>query len=198
MLQVKNIVQAQAVCLIALGANLPSQAGSVEQTLALAQQLLASDEVKIIARSRSYRTPAFPVGSGPDFINAALKVETALPPETLLARLHAIEAQLGRDRVRRWEARVVDLDLLSYQDLVLPDIDTFRRWRDMPFSKQGAQAPDRLILPHPRLHERGFVLVPLLDIAPEWRHPVLGLTVHDMHAGLPDGACSGIEIVRPL
>ncbi len=195
MLQVKNIVQPRVICLIAIGANLPSQAGSVEQTLTLAQELLASGDIQIMAHSRIYRTPAFPPGSGPDFVNAAFKISTGLAPDDVLARLHEIEAKLGRNRVRRWEARMIDLDLLSYGDKVLPDQQTFLRWHDMPLSQQQIEVPDALILPHPRLHERGFVLVPLLDIAPDWCHPVLGLTVAQMHAALPEGACAGIELV---
>ncbi|NOX39836.1 MAG: 2-amino-4-hydroxy-6-hydroxymethyldihydropteridine diphosphokinase [Alphaproteobacteria bacterium] len=191
------MVQPRVICLIAIGANLPSQAGSVEDTLALAQELLANGDIQIMAHSRIYRTPAFPPGSGPDFVNAALKISTDLAPAKLLARLHEIEATLGRNRVRRWEARMIDLDLLSYGDMVLPNQETFLRWHDMPLSQQQTETPDALILPHPRLHERGFVLVPLLDIAPDWRHPVLGLTVTQMHVALPDGACASIEIVSP-
>jgi 2-amino-4-hydroxy-6-hydroxymethyldihydropteridine diphosphokinase len=97
-----------------------------------------------------------------------------------LSRLHAIEARFGRERVRRWGPRTLDLDLLAYGELVLPDAVTQDRWRGLSPADQATQAPAELILPHPRLQDRAFVLVPLADVAPDWRHPRLGLTVLEM------------------
>lgn len=116
--------------------------------------------------SRWYRTLPVPVSAQPSYINGVARVTTALPPAALLLALHQIEAELGRVRMRRNEARVIDLDLLAYGDLVL-------------------QSANGLNLPHPRLHTRAFVLKPLFDVAPTWRHPLSGQTLADLIAQLP-------------
>lgn len=141
--------------------------------------------LEISAASRLFRTPAWPPGSGPEFLNAALSVTTDLAPEAVLRCLHAVEDHLGRTRPVRWGPRVCDLDLLIQRDEIRPDAATVRRWMALGDDQAIARAPDRLLLPHPRLHRRGFVLLPLMDIAPEARHPILGLTVAEMAAALP-------------
>lgn len=146
----------------------------------------------IRGESALYRTPAFPPGSGPDFVNAALAVETNFPPEEFLEGLHAIEAALGRERHKRWAPRTLDLDLVGYDDLVLPDLQTYARWAELPLERQMEEAPAQLILPHPRLVERAFVLVPLCDVAPEWRHPVVGQSVREMLDALPEESISEV------
>ncbi|QPM91724.1 2-amino-4-hydroxy-6-hydroxymethyldihydropteridine diphosphokinase [Pseudooceanicola algae] len=140
------------------------------------------------ALSRLYRTPAFPAGSGEDFVNAALILRSDTDPETLLAQLHEVEHHFGRERKKRWGPRRLDLDLIAAGDCVLPDEATLKRWRDLPLDRQMKDSPDRLLLPHPRLQERAFVLVPVKDVAPGWRHPILGLTVTQMCDALPPEA----------
>ncbi len=130
--------------------------------------------------SRLFATPCFPPGAGPDYVNAAAVIATSLDPPTLLGHLNAIEDRFGRQRVQRWGQRTLDLDLLAYEDLVLPDAATHDHWRNLPPEAQVRQAPDALILPHPRLQDRAFVLVPLAEIAPDWRHPRLMITVLEM------------------
>lgn len=140
-----------------------------------------------------YRTPAFPPGSGPDFVNAVIGLPWTGSADALLERLHRAEADAGRERRRRWAARVLDLDLLALGNTVLPDRQEWAEWYDLPPEAQQQAAPDRLILPHPRLTERAFVLVPFHDIAPEWRHPVTGLSVAQMLAALPMEAVSEVK-----
>lgn len=171
---------------IALGANLPGPLGGPVETLR--EALIALDEapLSVLAVSRFWRTPAFPTGSGPDFVNACATLRSDLSPADLLVRLHDIEAELGRLRDgRRWGPRVVDLDLLAVGASVLPDMQTQAKWRELPPEQRGVCAPDELILPHPRMQDRGFVLIPLRDIAPDWRHPVLGRSVAEMASDLP-------------
>ena len=124
------------------------------------------------------------MGSGPGFVNAAVLASTALTPEALLRVLHRIEADHGRERLVRWGARTLDIDLLAMGDRILPDEATLRRWMELPPARQPVEAPDRLILPHPRLQDRAFELIPLAEIAPGWRHPLTGRSVAGMAAAL--------------
>lgn len=172
---------------IALGANLESSFGVPFDTVRASLRLLEADGFSVTAQSRMFRTPCFPAGAGPDYTNACatLQVPDGAEPQDVLRHLHRVEAACGRQRLDRWGARTADLDLLTFGSSVLPDMATFARWRDLPPAEQIRQTPDRLIVPHPRLQDRAFVLVPLCDIAPEWQHPVSGQTVAQMCANLP-------------
>ena len=123
--------------------------------------------VAIVARSPWYLSEPVPASDQPWFVNGVVEIATELPPPELLARLLALEAQFGRERGARDAARTLDLDLLDYDG-------------------RECSTPD-LVLPHPRLHERRFVLAPLCDIVPDWRHPRLGLSAAELLAGLPPG-----------
>jgi 2-amino-4-hydroxy-6-hydroxymethyldihydropteridine diphosphokinase len=161
--------------LIALGANIASQAGNPVQTLHAALDALAQKDVNIALVSQFYRTPAWPDPADPPFVNAVARAATALPPAALLARLHEIERLFGRVRaVPRNAPRSLDLDLLDYDGLI----------QDGP-----------PLLPHPRLAERGFVLVPLNDVAPDWRHPVSRRTAAELLAAIP---AAGRAEIRPI
>jgi len=185
--------------LISLGANVASPGRSLVETLGFALESVAGKEgITLGARSRWFSTPAVPPGSGPDFVNAAAALETSLAPERVLAALHGAEEALGRVRTGppvRWAPRVCDLDLIAMEDAVLPDRETQARWMALDLGQAQTVAPPRLVLPHPRMHERGFVLAPLADIAPDWRHPATGRTVAEMLAALPAAALAEI---RPL
>ncbi|MFK7746058.1 MAG: 2-amino-4-hydroxy-6-hydroxymethyldihydropteridine diphosphokinase [Roseobacter sp.] len=180
-------------CVIALGTNQSNGQGDLREILHDAVSCIARDVGVIRATSRHFRTAAFPAGSGPDFVNAAVAVESGLGPMAILEKLHDIEALFSRDRSTRWGQRTLDLDLLAVGDQVLPDTGTYKMWADLPIEVQMSTAPDGLILPHPRLHERGFVLIPMLDVAPDWVHPVLGMSVAEMCAALPKVAKDDVE-----
>jgi len=182
--------------LIALGANIPPEGGGLADALERALDLLdETDGTAVVRRSRWYRTPAHPPGSGPDFLNGAAILDTTLSPEGLLAALHRAEAELGRARAMRWAPRTCDLDLIAVEDTVLPDRGELERWMALDLGKAQSLIPPRLILPHPRMHERGFVLAPLAEIAPNWRHPATGRTVAEMLAARP---AAEREAMRPL
>lgn len=188
-----NLPQIRSVCLIALGANYPFGEGDAKETILKGISAIQKDLGVIRSKSMLYRTPAFPSGSGPDFVNAALKVETDLSMAELLSGMHRIEAQFGRERQRRWAPRTLDLDLINYDDVIAPDRKTFDQWAALSLEKQMQDTPNDLILPHPRMHERAFVLIPLSDVAPDWIHPVFGKTISQMVDGLSADVVSEVE-----
>lgn len=181
--------------LLAFGSNLASSVGTPADTVKMAIQELAKRGAAIRVLSAMYSTPAFPAGNGPDFVNAAARIGAPWSAQETLAICHAVEAELGRTRTVRWGQRCVDIDLIAHDTHVLPDRDVFALWRDLPPEAQMQQTPSELILPHPRLQDRAFVLVPLADVAPDWRHPVSGLTLSQMFAALDP---SDIASVRRL
>ena len=153
---------AQSRTAIALGSNLPSRFGAPADNLHEAVRRLG-DLGQVLAVSSFYAT--VPVGyvDQPDFVNAAVLLQTDLGPLPLLHALLALEHSMGRDRSPALPAkgpRIIDLDLLLYSDLILADPE--------------------LTLPHPAMHERRFVLEPLAEIAPDWTHPVLQQTMQEI------------------
>ena len=173
------------LAMIALGGNWPSHIGVPNLTIVSAIGDIAQEIGPIVAVSRFFRTPAHPLGSGPEFVNAAALVETGRRPQAILQSLHEIEARHGRVRKKRWGPRTLDLDLLGIGEKILPDSITSRHWMALSPDRQQIEVPDELILPHPRLQDRAFVLIPLAEIAPGWRHPQIGKTVAEMAAALP-------------
>ena len=153
---------------VALGANLPSaEHGSPRATLEAALSLLAHEGIAILRRSSWWQSGPLPASGQPDFINGVVEVETALAPAELLAVLHRVESACGRVRQQRWEARVLDLDLIDYCG---------QMQSESGLAGQG-ESPH---LPHPRMAERLFVLLPLQEIAPDWRHPRSGAALPDL------------------
>lgn len=163
---------------VALGSNATSEGGTPSAIVSAALAALPNQGLPIRSVSRLYQNPSFPAGSGPDYVNAVAVVGCdGLEPAEVLARLHAVEAEFGRMRLVRWGARSLDLDLIAQGERVEPDLVEWRRWRDLPPERQMHEAPERLILPHPRLQDRAFVLIPLAEAAPWWHHPVTGEAV---------------------
>ena len=157
---------------VALGANL----GDREATLARAVELIGEEIGPVEARSAWIETEALihpddPTAAYPPYLNGVLVAHTALEPDEVLRRLHVIEARLGRDRSRetaRWRPRTVDLDLVALDDVTL-DAPTLR-------------------LPHPEMHKRRFVLAPMAEVWPDWRHPRLGATTAELLGRLEEDA----------
>ena len=178
--------------LISLGSNLGSHAGNPATTLSLALKELSENGININAVSRLYSTTCFPAGAGPDYVNAAAVITTSMPPDRILIRLHDVEYAFGRERKQRWGMRSLDLDLLAQGQTVLPDQDLHAHWRRLDPESQRQSAPEQLILPHPRIQDRAFVLVPLCDVAADWRHPILQTTVAEMCAALPQSDLDGV------
>ncbi|MEP3332461.1 2-amino-4-hydroxy-6-hydroxymethyldihydropteridine diphosphokinase [Sedimentitalea sp.] len=180
---------------IGLGGNLLFQGSPTAATLRKAVGMLASRDVVIRGVSRFYATPCFPAGAGPDYVNAAVAASTSLSPRQMLERLHEVEAAFLRERVQRWGMRTLDADLLAFDQLVLPDLARYSQWRDLPATEQIRATPDELILPHPRLQDRAFALIPMADVAPDWVHPVLQKSVWSLCAALPEEERAA---VRPI
>jgi 2-amino-4-hydroxy-6-hydroxymethyldihydropteridine diphosphokinase len=178
--QVKNYSTHPNRIYLALGSNQTAHLKDSVGLIKSAYELLIDSHVKLTIFSPFYQTPAFPVGNGPDYVNAVVAGETYLGPQELLVILHDIEQQLGRERVERWGARTVDIDLLDYAGCVLPTSEEYCRWRDMSLDLQKTTWPNELILPHPRIQDRGFVLVPLKAVAPNWVHPVSSESIDDL------------------
>jgi 2-amino-4-hydroxy-6-hydroxymethyldihydropteridine diphosphokinase len=144
---------------LALGTNLGDRSANLRAAIKA-----LSPEINVIAKSKVYETPPWGYDDQPTFLNMAVKCETNLEPESLLKRLKQLEVQLGREQSFRWGPRLIDIDILFYDNIILES--------------------ESLIIPHPHLHERAFVLVPLADIAPDFIHPVLKKTIKELLTGV--------------
>jgi 2-amino-4-hydroxy-6-hydroxymethyldihydropteridine diphosphokinase len=155
-------IDLDAAVIVALGANLPGAYLSCEALLDAAVSRLAQEAMTVRARSAWWRSAAWPDPGAPAFLNGVVLVETALTPAETIERLHAVEAAFGRERAARNAPRTLDLDLIAHGRLTVH--------------------AEGLTVPHPRAHQRAFVMGPLAQIAPLWRHPVLGRTAVELLA----------------
>ena len=152
---------------IGIGSNLPSDMyGAPLANCEAALGVLWERGLRITKRAHWYESAPVPVSDQPWFVNGVVTVSTTLSPQALLDLLHNIEHSFGRVRRVRNEARILDLDLIAYDDLVIE-------------GEEGA------ILPHPRMHQRAFVLLPLGELAPDWVHPVLKTPIEELVSALP-------------
>ena len=170
--------------LLALGSNVSNDLQDSYDLVKKSISELCKKTIKKINISNFYQTPAFPIGAGPDFINCVISAYTELDSLALLEELHWIEAKFGRKRLKRWGQRTLDIDLLDYDFNIKPNITYVQEWLNMPLGQKLKQIPNQLILPHPRLQERAFVLIPMVDVAPDWMHPILGKTTLEMRDAL--------------
>ncbi len=152
-----------AVVYLGIGSNL----GDKRDNCLSALERLSSKGVSISKRSGLYETPPWGVEDQPDFVNMAVEAETGMSPEELLGTLKEIEKEMGREVGIRWGPRLIDLDVLLYDDRIIQSKD--------------------LVIPHPLLHKRDFVLIPLAEISPERVHPVLNKTIRELTRELMKG-----------
>ncbi len=139
------------IAFLAIGSNL----GNKEKNISLAKSKLQSNSVKLIASSSNYETLSWPNKKEPKFINAVIKINTTLSPMMLMQKCLDIENDLGRKRSKKNEPRICDIDIIDYDQKILT-----------------VTKINKLILPHPEMHKRNFVLLPLYEIAQAWIHPV--------------------------
>lgn len=154
--------------LIGIGANLPSDFGSPLESCAAALDALADRSVRVVGQSRWYKSAPVPLSAQPWFVNGVAAVASSLDPAALLEVLHEVEDRFGRERPAPGASRTLDLDLLDYGGLL----------------RDGAPPPE---LPHPRIGDRAFVLLPLAEVAPDWTHPRSGEGVATLIGKLAPG-----------
>ena len=161
-------IRPEGQILIGIGANLPSDYGSPLETCIAALESLGNMAINVVRQSRWYKSAPVPVSAQPWFINGVAAVDCALAPDALLNALHEIETRFGRQRSGPAAARTLDLDLLDYRGML----------------RHGPPPPE---LPHPRLADRAFVLLPMAEIAPHWTHPRSGEAIAALIAALDPG-----------
>ena len=157
---------------LGIGSNLPGSYASSEALVRQAIARLGQARLRLCAVSPLYRTPPVGPAGQAAYVNACLAVSSNLSPEGLLRSLHAIEAEFGRTRRVKWGPRTLDIDVLDYR---------------------GHIRDQRMVLPHPRIAQRAFVVVPLYDIAPNWRHPLTGVPIETLKKQLPIGEAKAVK-----
>ena len=165
---------------IALGSNLETENMDRLEILNKALEYFPMFSISLIKVSSFWESKSYPNKNQPNFINAVSEVQSILNPHQTLCSLKKIEIILGRKVNSRWGSRVLDLDILASGSLILPNLRIFNRWLKMPLQHQIQNQPNQLILPHPRIQDRLFVLKPLSEIDPSWIHPVLNKKPYEL------------------
>ena len=160
--------------LVALGSNLASGQLTSLEILQEALVVMSNSKINVISVSAWWQSNAFPPSARPNYINGVAKVSSTLNPQEALQCLKEIEILFGRKNSKRWGNRVLDLDLLACGSMILPNKLVFKEWLSLSLDLQKKREPTQLILPHPRIQDRLFVLKPLVEVFPDWVHPVLG------------------------
>jgi 2-amino-4-hydroxy-6-hydroxymethyldihydropteridine diphosphokinase len=169
---------------VAFGGNVVSSVGTPKETILAALRELECDSLEVLKISNFYSTPAFPFGSGPDFVNAVASIQTDKNAEELLMKFHKVESIFDRTRFYRWAPRPIDIDLLAFEDRIHPSKSEFLKWSNLTITEQIARVPTQLILPHPRIQDRAFVLIPFVDVSKNWVHPVFKKSLNQMLGAL--------------
>lgn len=201
---------------LALGANVPGAWGAPRKSIVAALKVLAHHRVAMLTASSLYVSPAMGPAAQPDYVNAVIVASTHLPPLSLLAVLKRIEREAGRRPGRRWGPRPLDIDILDYKSLCAswPQAHGRRTYSGANSCAGGRRGrrghslglprlaslrlEPQLVLPHPGIAVRPFVLAPLAEIAPRWHHPVWGLTAAQMLARLPARASTISRLAEPV
>ena len=176
----KNKISQYSNFCVAFGSNVFSKLGSPSEIVYQAIKEIQTLEFELVLTSKLYETVAYPRGSGPNFINCCSVYKTKLTASETLLHLHNIEKNLGRIRNKRWAPRVIDLDLIYFDEFICPNQEVVEEWIGLSKDKQTELWPAEMILPHPRLQDRAFVLIPMGDIDPKWKHPISDNTVSEM------------------
>jgi 2-amino-4-hydroxy-6-hydroxymethyldihydropteridine diphosphokinase len=169
--------------LLALGANRAGAWGRPEQTFARARAELSRAGVAILAASHLYDTVPLGPGRQSRYLNAVLRSDARVAPAALLRLLKRLERRAGRRLGARWGPRCLDIDVLDFGGRRLG-------WRK---GRRDQFRPGPLVLPHPEMHRRAFVLIPLLEVAPDWRHPTLGVAARALLTRLPPASRRGVR-----
>lgn len=169
-----------SILILALGANLPGRWGDPREALRRARAELTAAGLRLVAASRIYTTAPVGPGRQAPYLNAVLVLEAHVAPAALLRLLKSLERRAGRRFAPHWGPRCLDIDVLDYSGR--------RIGRSSRRRERG-----RLVLPHPEMHRRAFVLVPLLEVAPRWRHPVLGVEARTLLARLEHRERAGVR-----
>ena len=171
-------------CLISCGANIAGPFGEPLETLKIVLEELKIRKLEVIGKSKLYSSLAFPNPQEPKYLNRCLELKADFQALDVLTCLKQIEIKMGRRESSRWSSRTCDLDLLSFANQISPSNEVFDYWYKMPLEKQIFAKPNILLLPHPRLQDRAFVLKPLMEFAADWIHPVLNVSVKEMFNSL--------------
>jgi len=171
-------------CLISCGANISGPLGKPSETLKIVLEELRKRNLEVVRKSKLYSSLAFPDPKEPKYLNRCLELKVDFKAVDVLKLLKQIENKMGRLEGSRWGSRSCDLDLLSFANQISPSTKVFDYWYKMPLEKQIVTKPNILLLPHPRLQDRAFVLKPLMEFAADWIHPVLNVSVKEMFNSL--------------